>query len=248
MVTRMAAEDQEELTADLRRMGVRVRVRHSDATTVFVNRYDSEKPDVRTLSVESVAGTLAAADVSGRADGFVFGPLTRRDVDPGCVRAVSKEALCAIDVQGLVRTTGRGIVELRGNPAIAQFVENCSVAKASLPEALVASGTRSVSDAIDWFISRGVAEVLITFGADGSIVATADGVTRIPAYSAGEVVDATGCGDVALSAYVVNRFAGETPTTAARIAAAAAGIAATDFGVPALSRRRIETLLLADTG
>jgi ribokinase len=60
-------------------------------------------------------------------------------------------------------------------------------------EALALTGT-SGEDAARNLLASGVREVVLTFGGDGALLATGDGVVRVPAVPC-EVVDTTGAGD-----------------------------------------------------
>jgi ribokinase len=67
-------------------------------------------------------------------------------------------------------------------------------------------------------LARGARSVVITRGADGAVVADADGVTEVPSPRA-DVVDTTGAGDAFTGALCLRLARGDDLTTAARLAA-----------------------------
>jgi len=82
------------------------------------------------------------------------------------------------------------------------------------------------------------ADVVLTLGGDGSIVADADGVRRVPAVDPQQVVDTTGAGDAFTAALTVARLTTGSLSAAAAFAAhAGAHTVARPDVIPALPRR-----------
>ena len=75
----------------------------------------------------------------------------------------------------------------------------------------------------------GIASVVLTLGAQGSLVADADGTHRIPAAPV-TAVDTTGAGDAFIGALAVGLARGETLPDAARLASRVGAFAATGHG------------------
>ena len=75
----------------------------------------------------------------------------------------------------------------------------------------------------------GIASVVLTLGARGSLVADADGTHRIPAAPV-TAVDTTGAGDAFIGALAVGLARGETLPAAARLASRVGAFAATGQG------------------
>ena len=75
----------------------------------------------------------------------------------------------------------------------------------------------------------GIASVVLTLGAQGSLVADADGTHRIPAAPV-TAVDTTGAGDAFIGALAVGLARGETLPDAARLASRVGAFAATGQG------------------
>lgn len=75
----------------------------------------------------------------------------------------------------------------------------------------------------------GVRTVVVTCGADGSLVITDDGAVHVPALDV-EVVDTTGCGDAYSAGLITGLLAGRPLRAAARLGTAAASLVAGGLG------------------
>lgn len=75
----------------------------------------------------------------------------------------------------------------------------------------------------------GIATMVLTLGAQGSLVADAEGIARIPAARV-DAVDTTGAGDAFIGALAVGLARGERLTDAARLASQVGAFAATGQG------------------
>jgi sugar/nucleoside kinase (ribokinase family) len=91
------------------------------------------------------------------------------------------------------------------------------------------TGAASVEAGCRALIERGVGCVAVTVGADGAVVATADGVERVPAFTV-DVVDTTGCGDAFSAGFLRGLSLGRAPAEAAVLGCAVAGLVAEGLG------------------
>lgn len=97
-------------------------------------------------------------------------------------------------------------------------------------------------------VGRGPELVIVTLGAAGALVATADGIGRVPAYPV-RAVDSTAAGDAFTAALAVGLAERRPPLEAARRAAAAGALAATRPGAqPSLPTRGAWEAFLAAAG
>lgn len=78
-------------------------------------------------------------------------------------------------------------------------------------------------------LAQGPRGVLVTLGADGSLVAGAGGVDRLPALDVA-VVDTTGCGDAYCAGFITGLVGGQDVLTSARWGTAAAATVAGGLG------------------
>lgn len=105
------------------------------------------------------------------------------------------------------------------------------IALPSLDDATTLTGLTD-PDAVADFYLRLCPLVLLKCGAEGCIVATRQGRTRIPGRRVA-AVDATGAGDTFAGAFLARTLAGDDPGTAATYANAAAALSTTGFGAVA---------------
>ncbi|WP_440066139.1 carbohydrate kinase family protein [Streptosporangium sp. OZ121] len=102
-------------------------------------------------------------------------------------------------------------------------------------QALLMSGAGEGGDVEEAALSllallpEGPSAVLVTLGADGSLIADAEGLTRVPALDV-PVVDTTGCGDAYCAGFVAGLVDGRDVAGAARLGTALAARVAGGLG------------------
>jgi ribokinase len=97
-------------------------------------------------------------------------------------------------------------------------------------------------------VGWGVKEAIITLGAKGALVATAEGCTHVPGFQV-DVVDSTGAGDAFNGGLAVALAEGKTLLDAVRFSNATAALSVTRVGTaPAMPRREEVLRLLAEQG
>lgn len=99
----------------------------------------------------------------------------------------------------------------------------------TLDEALELSGRADAAGAAEFFHDKGVGTCIFTCGADGSLVATRDQISRVPAYEV-EVVDTSGCGDSYCGGLLTALAHDFELADACRFASATAALVATGLG------------------
>ena len=199
------------------------------STTILPIRANGERP---TLHLPGVTATLTAADVDlqlvadadvlhlGGPD--VLGPFTT-EVAPGLLQhARASGTTTTVDL--LRSGAGPDVLELLGPvwPWVDLVVPNDDQLRSM-------TGIEDLEQAARVLLGLGVGTVVVTCGADGSLVVRPDRVERVPAFTV-DVVDTTGCGDAFTAGLVVGLQLGWPLPTAARLATAAAGLVATGLG------------------
>lgn len=96
-------------------------------------------------------------------------------------------------------------------------------------QARLMAGESDVRAAAGALLADGPRGVIVTLGAEGSLVATADGYEQVAALKV-EVSDTTGCGDAYCAGFVTGLLHGQDVPTAARWGTAAAALVATGLG------------------
>lgn len=206
-----------ELLAPLEAIGLPVRHGEAAAQSTFSLRYDG---DVRTMLVEEVGDPWTADDargwVAGAVDGIAWlhvAPLHRSDFPAATLAELARGRRILLDAQGLVRVprTGPLVLDDDYDPEVLRHVAILKLAEeealALLPDLEPAS-----------LAELGVEEVLVTFGAKGSLVFVDGSRTEVPANRVD--ADSTGAGDAFCATYLAARAAGGAPVDAARRATA----------------------------
>lgn len=114
--------------------------------------------------------------------------------------------------------------------------------------ALAGINVTSLSDAeraAEVLLARGVANVVVTLGAQGALVKNARRTQHVAAFDAGPVVETTGAGDAFSGGFAVALAEGMDIVSAARFGCAVAGISVTRPGTaPSMPQRsEVEKLL-----
>ncbi|HJT71993.1 MAG TPA: ribokinase [Terriglobales bacterium] len=125
------------------------------------------------------------------------------------------------------------------NPAPAQPIDVKAIAELdyfvpneSEAETITGSAVRTVDDAkrcAEKFLSAGVRRVIVTLGANGSLLAGKDGMEHIPAFPV-KTVDSTGAGDAFIGSFATFLGEGVTEREAVRRANLYAAISTTAAG------------------
>jgi sugar/nucleoside kinase (ribokinase family) len=201
-----AEADRSRLLPPLEELGLSIEWRPGEMTATYAFSYDG---DVRTMEVLELGSTWSADDVTGLDDEWIHvGALFRGEFPDETLAALAAGARLSFDGQGLVRPARRGPLVLESEPE-PSFLRHVSVLKLSEEEALALVGGLDE----ERLSSLGVAEVLVTLGSRGCIVAVEGQLFRVPAHPL--EVDPTGAGDAFAAAYVVERSRGLPPREAA---------------------------------
>jgi sugar/nucleoside kinase (ribokinase family) len=123
-----------------------------------------------------------------------------------------------------------GQVRASGPAADMGDLRALDVLKADEEEILTYTGAGSVEAAVAEVRAAGVREVLITRASDGAVIYGAAAPIAIAAVPPRRTVDATGCGDTYLAAYLARRITSEDLRECGEFAAAAAAINIETFG------------------
>jgi sugar/nucleoside kinase (ribokinase family) len=196
-------------------LGVPVSLTASGETTSFSFRYDADGS--REMRVEAIGEPWNEADEPERAlrrvEWVHVAPLLRGDFPPETLERVARRRRVLLDGHGLVRVRRLGPLALDADfdPALLRHV---SILKLAEEEARAILGDGELEE----LRALGVPEVVVTFGAGGSLVVTEDATVRVVARPARG--DPTGAGDAFSIAYLSARAGGHRPISAARRASA----------------------------
>ncbi len=223
LITSLAEKDMKSVE-DMRREGIEVEVIPSRETVYFENIYGANQNN-RRQRVRAKADPFTReklGDISARY--IVLGTLLADDFDLDALRYLSERGTLVVDAQGYLR-------EVRGEEVHAidwkekrEALRYVDILKVNEYEIEVLTGVTDQHRACELLAEWGVKEVLLTLGSYGSVVYADGRFYDIPAYDPLNVVDATGCGDTYVMAYVYRRLLGDNPGQAGRYASAVASI------------------------
>jgi sugar/nucleoside kinase (ribokinase family) len=186
---------------------------------------------------------LGPADVPGAVlagcDAVHFGGVTALpglDGEPAArllERARAAGAFVTADCLGVKRDDTLALLE-HLLPHVDVFMPNDA-------EALKITGASRIEDAAAAFLRLGAGAAIVTAGADGCVIADADGVRRQPALRV-PVVDTTGAGDAFCAGVITGHGLGWPLDAAARLGTAAAALTLQGLGSDAGIRSLADTL------
>ena len=241
LLTSLSKEDW-PLLKKLYEKGIAITVYPSAKTLFFENRY-GYNPNERTQKVLQVADpfTLQQLQVAN-ASIYHLGTLMAGDIPSAVIRALAARGKVSLDVQGYLRKVSHEAVvpvDWREKEDLLPFVY---FLKANEEEMAVLTGKSKAEQGAKQLLAWGAKEVIITLGSEGSLICTADGFFRIPAFIPSVLRDATGCGDTYMAGYLYKRCKGSSIQEAGEFAAAMATLKLQTSGPFAGTEAEIEQL------
>jgi sugar/nucleoside kinase (ribokinase family) len=196
-------------------LGLPVSLSAAGETTSFSFSYDKEGQ--REMRVEAVGEPWSEGDEPERAlrrvEWVHVAPVLRGDFPPETLERIARRRRVLLDGHGLVRARQVGRLEIDGDFDRA-LLRQVSILKLADEEANAILGGGELEELRE----LGVPEIIVTFGAGGSLILTRETAVRVVARPARG--DPTGAGDAFSVAYLGARAAGHRPISAARRASA----------------------------
>ena len=196
-------------------LGLPVSLAAAGETTSFSFRYDAGGN--REMRVDAIGEPWSEGDEPERAlrrvEWVHVAPLLRGDFPLETLERIARRRRVLLDGHGLVRARELGPLALDGD-FDRELLRHVAILKLSEEEAAAILGGGELEELRE----LGVPEVVVTFGAGGSLVLTRDASVRVPARPARG--DPTGAGDAFSVAYLSARAGGHRPISAARRASA----------------------------
>jgi sugar/nucleoside kinase (ribokinase family) len=241
VVTRLAKED-DHVIHKFRQAGIDCYVSYTPTSTLLKLDYPTADPDVRTLSVTSVAGSIPARDVENLdAQAAVIGSTLRGEVGLDVIRTLKeKKMLVAADMQGFVRVL-RGI-ELRYEPwdGMESTLALVDVVKSDAVEAEFLTGETDIHKAAKFYAEMGPQEIVLTHK-DGLLIYADRKFYEMSFYPV-RLDGRSGRGDTCLGTYVAMRLS-KSPRQAGIWAAAVTSLKMEDPGPFNRSISDVEALI-----
>lgn len=209
VVTRLAKDD-EHVVEKFEQSGIDCYATYTPTSTLLKLEYPTADPDIRTLAVMSVAGSITARAVENlNAQAAVIGSSLRGEVGIDVIHALrEKGMLVAADMQGFVRVL-RGI-ELRYEPwdEMASTLPLIDVVKSDAVEAEFLTGETDLHKAAEFYVKMGSKEIVLTHK-DGLLI-YADGEFHELNFYPARLDGRSGRGDTCLGTYVAQRLSMDT--------------------------------------
>ncbi len=124
--------------------------------------------------------------------------------------------------------------------AFAEFMSAARVVLPTAAELLQLTGAATIAQGVDALLAENPdRSIVVTRGAEGCTVFTANGAASVPGYAVDEI-DPTGAGDCFDAGFLSELLEGKSPVEAARLANACGALAVTAKGPMAGARARAE--------
>ena len=143
--------------------------------------------------------------------------------------------ILSIDPQGLLRSFSEAGNVSYTAPAEKRLLSLVDIYKSSQDEISALTGRSDIHSAVKAVHDLGVGIVIVTLGANGSMLSTGKLIHKIPACNSREVIDPTGAGDVFMGGFLTEYVRQKDPLWCACVGSAAAslvveGVGSTFFG------------------
>jgi sugar/nucleoside kinase (ribokinase family) len=209
---------------ELEELGLTVKAEISTYSVYFENIYgdnlDNRKQ--RVLQKADPFSICQLADVDARI--FHLGPLLADDISLEIVKRLSTKGKISLDAQGYLRRVENQQVLAVDWPEKYEALQYIHTLKVNEHELEVLSNYSDLHAGAKVLANLGVKEVVITLGSMGSLIYAEGNFHDIPAYTPAHIIDATGCGDTYMAAYLARRIKGDDIEQAGRFASAMAAL------------------------
>jgi sugar/nucleoside kinase (ribokinase family) len=215
VVAKCGERERRPYLSRLAALGLPVSIAAAGETTAFSFSYDAGGQ--REMQVEALGEPWSRADeperVLRRVEWVHVAPLLRDDFSPETLERIAHRRRLLFDGHGLIRPRRLGHLTLDSD-FDRELLHHVAILKLAEEEAHAILG----GDDLEELRGLGVPEVVVTFGAGGSLVLTRDAAVRVVARASRG--DPTGAGDAFSVAYLSARAGGHRPISAARRASA----------------------------
>ncbi len=204
VVTRLAEEDQ-RVVKSLEDAGIDCYVEYSPASTTMILDYPTSNPDIRNLTVKSIAAPIIVEQINGLAAKVaVIGPSIRGEVGLDVIQSLrAKNILVAADMQGFVRVHREGNLLYEPWPEMAETLGLLDVVKTDAVEAEFLTGESDIYKAAAILAAMGPREIVLTHK-DGVLV-LADGEYYANKFYPSHLIGRSGRGDTCIGSYMAFR-------------------------------------------
>lgn len=139
-------------------------------------------------------------------------------------------SIVSLDPQGFVRKFKENGKVCLGQLEEPEVLKGVDVLKASYDEAKAVTGQPNLVGIVKNFIKKGIKIIIITRGAEATLLCVEGRLFSVPSAKPRAVVDTTGAGDVFIGAFLTMFVRGEEPLWCACVGSAAASFVVEKYG------------------
>jgi sugar/nucleoside kinase (ribokinase family) len=248
VVSKVGADFPERFRRLLERRGVNLsglRVDANASTTSFFLNYSLGGE--RELYLKKRASQIETEDIPDFLDSKVVhvAPIANEVHLETLRKLKSLGSIVSLDPQGFIRRFGENGKMRNGQLENFEVLNGVSVLKASYDEAKAITGRASLINMVESLCKRGAKTVIVTRGAEPTILHVEGKTFSVPPAKPKTVVDPTGAGDVFIGAFLTMLVRGEEPLWCACAGSAAASFVVekcgpSGFGSPTQVQVRAE--------
>jgi sugar/nucleoside kinase (ribokinase family) len=205
VITHLAKED-ERIVNDLRRDGIDCFATYSPQSTLMKLDYPTTNPDIRTLTVAGVAGSITVGEIENiNLKAAVIGSSLRGEVGLDVIRKLrEKNALVAADMQGFVRVLHGQELQYEPWGEMKETLACLDIVKSDAVEAEFLTGETDINKAAQFYTSMGPREIVLTHK-DGLLIYE-DGNFHHLDFHPARLDGRSGRGDTCIGTYVAMRL------------------------------------------
>ncbi len=205
VVTRLAQEDQ-RVVKKFEEAGIDCFVTYSPFSTTMHLDYPNSNPDMRNLSVNSIAGTITPPEVRNIfAVNAVIGASIRKEVELDVIQTLKSNGIrVAADMQGYVRVLRGTDLKYEPWPEMSKTLAELDYLKSDAVEAEFLTGEKDIFKAAKIFAEMGPKEIVLTHK-DGVLVYANEKYYEISFFPS-QLIGRSGRGDTCIGTYVAMRI------------------------------------------
>jgi len=205
VVTCLSKEDK-HVVDKFTQSGIDCYATYTSQSTLLKLEYPTADPDIRTLSVTSIAGSIAASEVENiDARAAVIGSSMRGEVGMDVIHTLKdKNMLVAADIQGFVRVLRGAELKYEAWDEMQSTLALVDVVKSDAVEAEFLTGQTDIYKAAKFYAELGPREIVLTHK-DGLLI-YADGKFHEMNFYPARLDGRSGRGDTSVGTYVARRL------------------------------------------
>jgi sugar/nucleoside kinase (ribokinase family) len=206
-------------------------------TTRFILSYENDK---RKFRLKSPAPSILPEDICEhlQAKATHVAPIANEIKQSTIDTLQSRTGVMSIDIQGFIRRFSSSGDMALGKIYNTKFLKGVEVLKASQEELRAAMGTEDLGKSTRQIGKKGVRIIVVTKGAEGSIIYLQERSYKIPSFRTDLIKDRTGAGDVYMGSFLAEYVRDRDPVWCASVGSSAASFIIQETGPRGLPEKK----------